>query len=177
MRCFQIVISPHPSPFGATFPAGEGFFIHYVLQILIVSPAYFISFIFLILYKLTLEDTAIVTGNIYLGEVTLNHFLTAEDISHVDLVTRAHGVTNVVCDTGKNSVLLVSINKKESEAAIGKMLAEYKSVVTRHGECGTALNGAVVTVPYGPRELILYLFIHRQGLGIGLLSDEHVFST
>ena len=107
------------------------------------------------LHESALEDAAVTSGNLNFGEVTLNHFLTAEDISHVDLVTRAHGVTNVVCDTGKNSVLLVSINKKESEATIGKMLAEYKSVVTRHGECGTALNGAVVTFPYGTGELIL----------------------
>ena len=62
---------------------------------------YLSAITFLLLYKLTLEDAAVSAGDCYYGEVSLDHLLAAEDISHVDLISASYGVADIVCDAGK----------------------------------------------------------------------------
>ena len=84
----------------------------------------------ILLNKLTLEDTAVATGNDNLGEVALDHFLTGEDILHVDLVAGANGVSKVVSDTAEKSLVFIGVDEEERKRSVREKLAEYKSVVT-----------------------------------------------
>ena len=43
-------------------------------------------------------------------------------------------------DAGKCSFILVLVDEEKRKGSVGEKLAEYKSVITAYGECGTSLN-------------------------------------